>query len=107
MQDRSVEAEETPELQLPDGRFMRRNYRIPRVRFVDQVNEVELIYYVRSGESTERVVQAFQMRWYQKAELEHLLARAGFAIEAMYGGFDRRPLADDAPEIVVVARNSA
>jgi hypothetical protein len=86
---------------------MRRNYRIPRVRFVDQVNETELIYYVRSGDTTERVVQSFEMRWYNKAELEHLLARAGFTVEAIYGGFDRRPLTDDAPEIVVVARNTA
>ena len=107
VKDRSVEAEETPELELPDGRFMRRNYRIPRVRFVDQVNETELIYYVRSGETTERVVQSFEMRWYNKAELEHLLVRAGFAVEAIYGGFDRRPLTDDAPEIIVVARNPA
>jgi SAM-dependent methyltransferase len=107
VKDRSIEAEETAELELPDGRFMRRNYRIPRVRFVDQVNETELIYYVRSGDTTERVVQSFEMRWYNKAELEHLLARAGFTVEAIYGGFDRRPLTDDAPEIVVVARNTA
>ena len=105
VQDRSMETEETPELELPDGRFMRRTYRIPRVRFVDQVNEAELIYYVRNGDSTQRIVQAFEMRWYLKAELAHLLARAGFVIEAMYGGVDRRPLTDDAPDIVVVARN--
>ena len=105
VKDRTIEAEETPEVQLPDGRFMRRNYRIPRVRFVEQVSEVELIYYVRTGDSTDRVVQAFEMRWYQRAELAHLLARAGFIVEAVYGGFDKRPLADDAPEIVVVARN--
>ena len=105
VQDRSIETEETPELQLPDGRFMRRSWRIPRVRFVDQVNEAELIYYVRRGETTDRIVQAFEMRWYLKAELEHLLARAGLAVEAMYGGFDRRPLADGTPDIVVVARN--
>jgi SAM-dependent methyltransferase len=107
VKDRTCETGETPELELPDGRFMWRTYRIPRVRFVDQVNEVELIYYVRKGVSTERIVQAFEMRWYQKAELEHLLARAGFVVEAMYGGFDRRPLTDAAPEIVVVARTLA
>ena len=107
VQDRSAETEETPELQLPDGRFLRRSFRIPRVRFVDQVNEAELIYYVRAGDSTQRIVQAFEMRWYLRAELDHLLARAGFTVEAVYGGFDRRPLTDDAPDIVVVARNPA
>jgi SAM-dependent methyltransferase len=103
--DRSVETEETPEVPLPDGRFMRRNYRVRNVRFVDQVSEVELIYYVRTGHSTERVVQAFEMRWYLRAELVHLLARAGFTVDAIHGGFDRSPLADDSPEMVVVARN--
>ena len=43
------------------------------------------------------------MRWFTPAELEHLEARAGFRLEAMYGGSDRPPLTDEAPEIVVVA----
>jgi SAM-dependent methyltransferase len=30
-------------------------------------------------------------RWFYRYELEHLLARAGFVIEALYGGFDREP----------------
>jgi hypothetical protein len=44
------------------------------------------------------------MRWFFRYELEHLLARAGFAVEALYGDFDRRPYAVDVPEIVIVAR---
>jgi len=73
------------------------------VHWAEQVSDVELIYYVRSGEHTERVVQAFQMRFFTPAEIEHLLARAGFRLEAMYGGFDRQPLTDESPEIVVKA----
>ncbi|HTE44235.1 MAG TPA: hypothetical protein VK636_03235, partial [Gemmatimonadaceae bacterium] len=66
---------------------------------------VELIYYVtRAGEPTERRVHAFRMRWFLRQELEHLLARAGFVIDALYGDFARTPLADTSPEIVVVAR---
>jgi ubiquinone/menaquinone biosynthesis C-methylase UbiE len=102
--DRTGEAEDTPEQLLPDGRAFRRTVRIPRVRFVEQVSDVELIYYVRSGAETTRYVQAFPMRWYTPSELEHLVARAGFTIESMRGGFDGRPLTDDAPEIVIVAR---
>jgi SAM-dependent methyltransferase len=45
-----------------------------------------------------------RMRWFHRYELEHLLARAGFAVEALYGGFDRRSLGPDAAEIVIVAR---
>ena len=104
VQDRSVETEETPEIQLEDGRFMRRTCRIMNVHFVDQLSDVELIYYVRSSTRTERIVHAFKMRWYGRAELEHLLARSNFAVEAIYGGFDRRPLAEGAPDIIVVAR---
>ena len=44
-----------------------------------------------------------QLRWFHRYELEHLLARAGFAIEALYGGFDRRPWAPGG-ETIVIAR---
>ncbi|HEX7977048.1 MAG TPA: class I SAM-dependent methyltransferase [Gemmatimonadaceae bacterium] len=101
--DRSAEVEDVAERPLGDGRFVRRTVRVPATHWAEQVIDVELIYYVRSGEHTERFVQAFPMRWFTPAELEHLVARAGFRLEAMYGGFDRRPLADGAPEIIVVA----
>jgi hypothetical protein len=101
--DRSAEVEDVAERPLDDGRTMRRTVRVTAVHWVEQVSDVELIYHVRTGEHTERVVQAFRMRWFTPAELTHLVERAGFRLEAMYGGFDRRPLDDDAPEIVVVA----
>jgi ubiquinone/menaquinone biosynthesis C-methylase UbiE len=44
-----------------------------------------------------------QLRWFYRYELEHLLARAGFAIEALYGGFDHRPWRPGG-ETVVIAR---
>jgi SAM-dependent methyltransferase len=94
-----VEREDTPEQRLPDGRTFRRTYRVANVRWVDQVSEAELIYYVDG----KRYVQAFEMRWYLPAELRHLLARAGFRVREMYGDFARGPLVDGAPEQVVVA----
>ena len=96
-----VEREDTPEQRLPDGRTFRRSYRIARVRWVDQVSESELIYYVAG----KRYVQAFEMRWFLPAELQHLLARAGFRVRHVYGDFARGPLVDGAPEQVVVATN--
>jgi SAM-dependent methyltransferase len=106
--DRSAETEETPEQTLPDGRRMRRAVRIPRVRWTEQVSEIELIYYVTPAPDAppERHVQAFDMRWYLPAELTHLLARAGFRVLTTYGDFDRAPLADSSPEIVVVAERA-
>ena len=94
-----VEREDTAAQRLPDGRTLRRTYRIVRVRWLDQVSEAELIYYVDGT----RYVQAFEMRWYLAAELRHLLARAGFLAREIYGDFARGPLVDGCPEIVVVA----
>ena len=94
-----VEREDTPEQRLPDGRTLRRTYRIMRVRWLDQVSESELIYYVDG----KRYVQAFEMRWYLAAELRNLLARAGFRAREIYGDFQRGPLVDGCPEMVVVA----
>jgi len=102
--DRSAEVEDTPETALPDGRSFRRTVRVTHVHWLDQLSDVELIYYVRSGETVERYVHAFQMRWYTASELEHLLARSGFAVEAVYGDFDMQPLAEGSPEIIVVAK---
>jgi SAM-dependent methyltransferase len=101
--DRSAEVEDVAERPLGDGRTVRRTVRIAAVHWVEQVSDVELIYHVRTGEHTERVVQAFPMRFFTPPELEHLVARAGLRLEAMYGGFDRQPLADGSPEIIVVA----
>ena len=101
--DRTAETEETEELELADGRTLRRTFRIPRVHWVRQVNDVELIYYIRSGDEVERVVHKFEMRWYTASELEHLLVRSGFRIEARYGDCERGALKDDSPEIVIVA----
>lgn len=105
--DRSAEKEDTPELRLPDGRLFRRTARIPRVRWVEQVSEVELIYYLSGGpgKPASRSVQAFEMRWYLKAELEHLLARAGLRLVSVYGSFAREPLVDSSPEQVFVAEH--
>lgn len=94
-----VENEDTPEQRLSDGRTFRRTYRVAKVRWVDQVSEAELIYYVDG----KRHVQAFEMRWYLPAELQHLLTRAGFRVREMYGDFARGPLRDGAPEQIVVA----
>jgi SAM-dependent methyltransferase len=97
-----VEREDTPDTPLPDGRTFRRAYRIARVRWLDQVSESELIYYVDG----KRYVQAFEMRWFLAAELQHLLARAGFRVRSVYGDFARGPLVDGAPEQVIVAEKS-
>ena len=97
-----TEHEDTPLQTLPDGRTLRRTARVLRVRWVDQVSETELIYYVDG----KRYVQAFEMRWFLRAELEHLLARAGFRVREMYGDFARGPVVDGCSDLVVVAERA-
>ena len=57
----------------------------------------------RDGRVVGSESEHFRMRWYYRYELEHLLARAGFAVVALYGDFDRRPFDGDASEMVFLA----
>jgi len=103
--DRTEETEDTPELALSDGRTLRRTVRVAQVHWVRQVSDIELYYYVgaSSGGDVERLVHRFEMRWFTASELENLLARAGFRVESRYGDFEKNPLEDGSPDIVIVA----
>ena len=43
---RTAEVEDTPRVQMHDGRTLRRAFRVLRVRWLEQVSDTELIYYV-------------------------------------------------------------
>jgi SAM-dependent methyltransferase len=45
--------------------------------------------------------------WATKSEWDGLIDVAGLEVEATYGWFDHRPLGDDSPELVFVARKPA
>jgi hypothetical protein len=63
-----------------------------------------MIFSVRHpGGKHERLVMAWTLRYFFRYEVEHLLARCGFQLEALYGNFDRSPLAHDSPEMIFVA----
>jgi len=57
----------------------------------------------RAGKPVGSEEARFRMRWFTRYELEHLLARAGFAEVAIYGDFDRSPVGRESPALVVVA----
>ena len=98
------EREEFGEVTLPDGRSFRRTWRIAAYRRAEQINEIEFIYYLTHADATkERIVEPFPLRYFFRFELEHLLARAGFRVAALYGDLDRSPLRDDSPEMIFVA----
>jgi hypothetical protein len=48
-------------------------------------------------------VHGFLMRWYWLYELEHLLARCNFRVRVVFGDFNRSPLTDASPEMIIIA----
>lgn len=53
------------------------------------------------------MVHRFQMRHFFRFELEHLLARSGFRLEAVYADYDGSPYGSKYPGgLIVVARKA-
>ncbi|WP_010586892.1 class I SAM-dependent methyltransferase [Schlesneria paludicola] len=97
-----------PEFHLPDGRHVIHLERIVARDLIKQILSIELIYDVINAKGdTQRVVHAFEMRYFFRYELEHLFARAGFAIEATYGDYHYHPFsATHSNDMVFVLRKS-
>jgi len=86
-----------------DVTFRRFSTTVPHVW--KQVTDVTMRWEVEGPDGAiEHHSATFPMRWYHRFELEHLLARAGFAVDALYGAFDRSPLGPDSKDLIFVAR---
>jgi hypothetical protein len=55
---------------------------------------------------TKRFVE-WPYRWTYRFEAEHLLERAGFNVEAVYGGYQREPFTSSSAAMVFVGRKPA
>jgi SAM-dependent methyltransferase len=55
------------------------------------------------GSVTKRLVE-WPYRWTYRFEAEHLLERAGFEVEAVYGGYRREPFASESRTMLLLAR---
>ena len=95
-------------MEMPDGRRVVRRERLARRDLFGQVNYCELIYYVTHPDGREeRLVHAFPMRYLFRYEVEHLLARCGFNLEAVYADYDKSPYGSKDPgELICVARKA-
>jgi len=95
-----------PEFTAPDGRRVVRRHKIVARDYFNQINQTELIYDVTHPDGREeRLVHAFPMRYLYRFEAEHLLARCGFAVEAVYADYDKSPYGSKYPgELIFVAR---
>ena len=92
------------EYDLPDGRHVKLSERVAAYHRALQCNDVEMIFDVRHADGrTERLLMAWTLRYFFRYEVEHLLARCGFKLEATFGNFDSSPLNDDSPEMIFVA----
>jgi SAM-dependent methyltransferase len=97
-----------PEFTMPDGRRVLRRNRIVARDVFKQYQDVELIYNITHPDGrTERIVHAFPMRYFFRYEVEHLLARCGFEVEALYAEYDKSPYGSQYPgELIFVARKT-
>jgi hypothetical protein len=87
-----------------DGRQVRITERVAAFHRAEQRNDVEMIFSIRHRDGRqERLVFAWPLRYFFRYEVEHLLARCGFRVTALYGSFDRTPIRDDSPEMIFVA----
>jgi SAM-dependent methyltransferase len=93
------------EYDLPDQRHVALSERVAAFHRALQCNDVEMIFLVTHPDGRqERLVMAWTLRYFFRYEVEHLLARCGFKLEAVYGNFDASPLADTSPEMIFVAK---
>jgi SAM-dependent methyltransferase len=93
------------EYDLPGGRHVALSERVTAFHRGLQRNDVEMIFRVTHPDGKqERLVMAWTLRYFFRYEVEHLLARCGFRLEAVHGNFDSSPLGDDSPEMIFVAK---
>lgn len=89
---------------LPDGAHIQKLV-AQRADMARQVNHVTFIYdELDDAGGVRRTVQSFAIRWLHRYELEHLLARAGFEVEAVYGSYDLDPFEAASEIMLAVAR---
>jgi SAM-dependent methyltransferase len=94
------------EYKTADVRQVRISERVVEFHRAEQRNDVEMIFSIRHPDGRqERLVFAWTLRYFFRYEIEHLLARCGFRVSALYGNFDRTPIRDESPEMIFVAES--
>ncbi len=95
-----------PEFATPEGARVVRRFRVTRRDLPGQVQFLEMIYYITEPDGTSRrLVESFSLRHFFRYEVEHLLARCGFADVRIDGDFEGTPFGGTTPaEIVATAR---
>jgi SAM-dependent methyltransferase len=92
------------QFELPDGTRVQK-FVAQQVDAAEQINHVTFLYDELSSEgNVRRHPILLEMRWVYRYELEHLLARAGFELEHIYGSYELDPFRSDSDIMLAVAR---
>lgn len=80
------------------------------LRRTDAANQRQMVEFIYDElQEDGRVMRSalpFVMRWLYRFELQHLLARVGLVIDAIYGDYDLEPYDSDSPQMIVIARGA-
>jgi SAM-dependent methyltransferase len=74
----------------------------PTAQIIEELRILEVVD--EAGKVVDRSYRSLKLRWIYRYEFEHLLARTGFLLEALYGDFDRSPFVETSNEMIWVAR---
>ncbi|MGD1118035.1 MAG: class I SAM-dependent methyltransferase [Dehalococcoidales bacterium] len=98
-----------PPFRMPDGRSVTWGLRFHDLDYQNQIIHEELSYDILYADGRrERLVYPAPLRFFFRFEVEHLLARAGFSVEAVYADFDKTPFGVKPPdELIFVARKGS
>jgi SAM-dependent methyltransferase len=89
-----------------------RGFTLSRVESVVSTDLARQVRVIRSiyeliddrGAVIEKRFVEWPYRWTYRFEAEHLLERAGFVVEAVYGGYQREPFVSDSAAMLFLAR---
>lgn len=106
--DQYLRETDEAEFTLPDGREVKRRVRVTSRDYFGQIIDSETSYYVSHSDGRkERLVHRFQLRYFFRYEIEHLLIRSGFSVDNVYADYDKSPFGSKYPgELIVIARKS-
>jgi SAM-dependent methyltransferase len=90
--------------QMPDGTVVTRVETVVSTDLAKQVRFTRSWYEIidPAGGVTKRLVQ-WPNRFTYRFEVEHLLARSGFTVEAVYGGYGGEPFTGESRTMLVIA----
>ena len=89
---------------MPDGVVVQK-FVAQQIDAATQINYVSFFYDEVSADGLlRRHATQFPMRWIYRQELEHLLARAGFTLQQVYGSYELDPFRSDSDIMLAVAQ---